>query len=82
MCIASQNTQRSAFFLSLRSGSRGPLNHLRFRCLPLLLEHPKNAELLDVLVEAGESAWARGAHEVNYLALLGFVGTDSASKFV
>ncbi|KAG6919550.1 hypothetical protein DXG01_004213 [Tephrocybe rancida] len=34
------------------------------RCLPLLQEHPKREELLNVLMEAGESAWARGAHEL------------------
>ncbi|KAF7324347.1 Histidine kinase [Mycena venus] len=33
-------------------------------CLPLLREHPKHDELLDVLIDAGESAWARGAHEL------------------
>ena len=30
----------------------------------MLREHPKREELLDVLIDAGESAWARGAHEV------------------
>ncbi|TFK40893.1 dual-domain HisK/Mak2 protein kinase [Crucibulum laeve] len=40
------------------------------RCLPLLHEHPKREELLDVLIDAGESAWARGAHE---LAIRSFV---------
>ncbi|KAJ7356807.1 dual-domain HisK/Mak2 protein kinase [Mycena albidolilacea] len=39
-------------------------------CLPLLREHPKHDELLDILIDAGESAWARGAHE---LALRSFV---------
>ncbi|KAJ6569666.1 dual-domain HisK/Mak2 protein kinase [Mycena capillaripes] len=34
------------------------------RCLPLLRDHPKHDELLDVLIDAGESAWARGAHEL------------------
>lgn len=33
------------------------------RCIPLLLNQPNREELLDVLVDAGESAWARGAHE-------------------
>ncbi|KAK7029643.1 Chk1 protein kinase [Paramarasmius palmivorus] len=33
------------------------------RCLPLLHEHAKREELLDVLLDAGEAAWARGAHE-------------------
>ncbi|KAF8061003.1 hypothetical protein FPV67DRAFT_1673829 [Lyophyllum atratum] len=32
-------------------------------CLPLLHENPKREELLDVLIDAGESAWSRGAHE-------------------
>ncbi|KAJ7139584.1 dual-domain HisK/Mak2 protein kinase [Mycena epipterygia] len=39
-------------------------------CLPLLRDHPKHDELLDVLIDAGESAWARGAHE---LAMRSFV---------
>ncbi|KAJ7022028.1 hypothetical protein C8F04DRAFT_1139170 [Mycena alexandri] len=39
-------------------------------CLPLLRAHPKHDELLDVLIDAGESAWARGAHE---LAMRSFV---------
>ncbi|KAJ7456503.1 dual-domain HisK/Mak2 protein kinase [Mycena latifolia] len=39
-------------------------------CLPLLREHPKHDELLNVLIDAGESAWARGAHE---LAMRSFV---------
>ncbi|KII94402.1 hypothetical protein PLICRDRAFT_695401 [Plicaturopsis crispa FD-325 SS-3] len=34
------------------------------RCLPLLHEHPKREELLEVLIDAGESAWSRGAHEL------------------
>lgn len=34
------------------------------RCLHLLHEYPKREELLDVLIDAGESAWARGAHEL------------------
>ncbi|KAF6766466.1 dual-domain HisK/Mak2 protein kinase [Ephemerocybe angulata] len=40
------------------------------KCLPLLLEHPKKEELLDVLIEAGESAWARGAHELAIRSLI------------
>ncbi|KAK7064662.1 histidine kinase [Favolaschia claudopus] len=39
-------------------------------CLQLLREHAKHDELLDVLIDAGESAWARGAHE---LAMRSFV---------
>ncbi|KAK0208888.1 hypothetical protein DFS33DRAFT_1254916 [Desarmillaria ectypa] len=34
------------------------------RCLPLLHDHPKRDELLSVLIEAGEAAWTRGAHEL------------------
>jgi hypothetical protein len=30
----------------------------------MLSDHPKKEEILDILIEAGESAWARGAHEV------------------
>ncbi|KAJ3713607.1 histidine kinase [Lentinula raphanica] len=33
-------------------------------CLSLLLEHPKREELLGLLIDAGEMAWARGAHEL------------------
>ncbi|KAF4623556.1 hypothetical protein D9613_002054 [Agrocybe pediades] len=40
------------------------------RCLKLLHDHPKRDELLDVLIDAGESAWARGAHE---LAIQSFI---------
>ncbi|PPQ67388.1 hypothetical protein CVT25_005967 [Psilocybe cyanescens] len=40
------------------------------RCLNLLHDHPKRDELLDVLIDAGESAWARGAHE---LAIQSFI---------
>ncbi|KAG5220648.1 Ser-Thr histidine kinase [Salix suchowensis] len=41
--------------------------NLDISCLPLLHENPKRDELLDVLIDAGESAWARGAHEACYL---------------
>ncbi|KAK0233760.1 dual-domain HisK/Mak2 protein kinase [Armillaria fumosa] len=34
------------------------------RCLSLLQDHPKRDELLSVLIEAGEAAWTRGAHEL------------------
>ncbi|KDR85277.1 hypothetical protein GALMADRAFT_218372 [Galerina marginata CBS 339.88] len=44
------------------------------RCLNLLHDHPKRDELLDVLIDAGESAWARGAHE---LAIQSFVSARS-----
>ncbi|KAF8746288.1 hypothetical protein AX14_000082 [Amanita brunnescens Koide BX004] len=35
------------------------------RCLHILRDHPKKEELLNVLIDAGESAWARGAHELS-----------------
>jgi len=41
--------------------------HGGIRCLNLLHDHPKRDELLDVLIDAGESAWARGAHEVGQI---------------
>ncbi|KAK0481591.1 hypothetical protein IW261DRAFT_1550690 [Armillaria novae-zelandiae] len=34
------------------------------KCLSLLQDHPKRDELLSVLIEAGEAAWTRGAHEL------------------
>ncbi|KAI6136939.1 STKc type histidine kinase [Pisolithus sp. B1] len=40
------------------------------RCIPLLLKYPNREQLLDVLVDAGESAWARGAHELAFQAFL------------
>ncbi|KAI6045151.1 STKc type histidine kinase [Pisolithus marmoratus] len=40
------------------------------RCIPLLLKEPNREQLLDVLVDAGESAWARGAHELAFQAFL------------
>ncbi|CAL1696704.1 unnamed protein product [Somion occarium] len=44
------------------------------RCLPLLREHPKRDELLELLIGAGDSARARGAHE---LALQSYVNAYS-----
>lgn len=41
---------------------------LENRCLPLLREHNKRGELVSLLIEAGDSAWARGAHEVRCLS--------------
>ncbi|KAJ7480148.1 hypothetical protein B0H11DRAFT_2026757 [Mycena galericulata] len=43
-------------------------------CLSLLRDHPKHDEILDVLIDAGESAWARGAHE---LAMRSFTNARS-----
>lgn len=34
------------------------------RCLPLLREHGRREELVALLIDAGQSAWAKGAHEV------------------
>jgi hypothetical protein len=39
------------------------------RCLPLLREHDRRGELVSLLIDAGDSAWARGAHEVRCLLL-------------
>ena len=39
------------------------------RCLPLLCEHDRRGELVSLLIDAGDSAWARGAHEVRCLLL-------------
>ncbi|KAG5723159.1 Peroxide stress-activated histidine kinase mak2 [Termitomyces sp. T112] len=44
------------------------------RCLPLLQDNPKREELLNILMEAGESAWERGAHE---LAIRSFLNARS-----
>ncbi|KAF7798602.1 hypothetical protein EIP86_009824 [Pleurotus ostreatoroseus] len=40
------------------------------RCLPLLREHQKRDELLDLSIDAGDSAAARGAHEASGLLAL------------
>jgi hypothetical protein len=37
------------------------------RCLPLLREHNRRGELVSLLIDAGDSAWARGAHEVRHI---------------
>ena len=42
------------------------------RCLPLLCEHERRGELVSLLIGAGDSAWARGAHEVRCLLLSDF----------
>ncbi|TFK30704.1 dual-domain HisK/Mak2 protein kinase [Coprinopsis marcescibilis] len=47
------------------------------KCIPLLQGHSKKEEVLHILMEAGEFAWARGAHEhairsfINARTLLG-----------
>ncbi|KAN0121467.1 histidine kinase [Russula decolorans] len=40
------------------------------RCLPLLGEHDRRGELVSLLIDAGDSAWARGAHEMAYQSLV------------
>jgi len=40
------------------------------RCLPLLREHNRRGELVSLLIDAGDSAWARGAHEMAYQSLI------------
>jgi hypothetical protein len=47
------------------------------RCLPLLCEHERRGELVSLLVDAGDSAWARGAHEVRFLLLSDFFWRDA-----
>jgi hypothetical protein len=37
---------------------------IKSSCLSLLHERPERGAILDVLIDAGESAWACGAHEV------------------
>lgn len=63
----------STTFLSVPSGmwSSVFLSHLltESRCLPLLCEHERRGELVSLLIDAGDSAWARGAHEVRCLLL-------------
>ncbi|KZT22094.1 histidine kinase [Neolentinus lepideus HHB14362 ss-1] len=44
------------------------------RCLPLLREHAKREELVNLMIESGDAAWARGAHE---LALQSLVSAKS-----
>ena len=59
MYIKSQSVPSGMYLLTLLAVSL-PEN----RCLPLLREHNKRGELVSLLIEAGDSAWARGAHEV------------------
>ncbi|TFY83386.1 hypothetical protein EWM64_g624 [Hericium alpestre] len=40
------------------------------RCLSLLRTHTKREELITLLISAGDSAWARGAHELAYQSLI------------
>ena len=43
------------------------LAHELGSCLPILHEHSRREELLQVLIDAGEAAWDRGAHEVRLI---------------
>lgn len=43
------------------------------QCLPLLREHQKRDELLDLSLDAGDSARARGAHEVGTFIVLLYI---------
>jgi len=61
--LPNRGTRKAVRFGRIRH--RPKLTLGRERCLNLLRDHPKRDELLDVLIDAGESAWARGAHEVN-----------------
>ncbi|KAJ6501559.1 dual-domain HisK/Mak2 protein kinase [Mycena vitilis] len=83
MCSFAHDRYRQAAQAEIASLSEDVVGKMSFRiigmmmseipvdvCLPLLRDHPKRDELLDVLMDAGESAWARGAHE---LALRSFV---------
>ncbi|KDQ54896.1 hypothetical protein JAAARDRAFT_196280 [Jaapia argillacea MUCL 33604] len=40
------------------------------RCLSLLRDHPKREELLNLMIESGDAAWARGAHELALQSLI------------
>ena len=62
MCIGSRSTQSGRNVCT----TTFDVIHGGIRCLNLLHDHPKRDELLDVLIDAGESAWARGAHEVGH----------------
>jgi len=66
----------STKFLSVPSGMWSSVILSLFltanRCLPLLCEHDRRGELVSLLIDAGDSAWARGAHEVRCLLLSDF----------
>lgn len=62
-----EHAKRLVFFLII---SRWLPKRRSTSCLTLLHEHPKREELLDVLIDAGESAWARGAHEVRRIIMV------------
>jgi hypothetical protein len=50
------------------------------RCLPLLREHDRRKELVSLLIDAGDSAWARGAHEVRCLLLSDLFGRNAQAS--
>lgn len=72
-------TRASAWYLSYcrtcetvrRSRLDSPFSfthHCQISCLSLLHDHPERGAILDVLIDAGESAWACGAHEVRTIS--------------
>jgi len=67
--IVSQNMRSSEGF-PLRLTSMFSFTHYcQISCLSLLHDHPERGAILDVLINAGESAWACGAHEVRVRSL-------------
>lgn len=40
------------------------------RCLSLLREHNRREELTSLLIEAGDNAYARGAHDIAYQSFI------------
>ena len=67
MCIVSQTTRRGLFIASIVVTILKTFE----RCLPLLREHAKRDDLLELSIDAGDSARARGAHEVNFMLISG-----------
>ncbi|KAF9454975.1 dual-domain HisK/Mak2 protein kinase [Macrolepiota fuliginosa MF-IS2] len=68
-CLPLDTTAKMSLRIILMMLHEAPIDVYRVaehakRCLPLLHEHAQRDELLDVLIDAGESAWARGAHEL------------------
>lgn len=57
------------------------INHKAIRsCLPLLRDHEKREELSELLSDAAESAWARGAHEVCAVVTISYAPADSLAE--
>ncbi|THU88468.1 hypothetical protein K435DRAFT_830560 [Dendrothele bispora CBS 962.96] len=67
--LPEETTAKMSFRIILMMQHETPVDVYRIaehakRCLTLLREHPKREELLNVLLDAGQSAWTRGAHEL------------------